>query len=87
MAWSIKKKFIVHVRGGFPDSSVSKESIYNAGDPSLIPGPGRSPGEGTEFWPGESHGLYSPWGHKELDTTEAYNMVCGAVRGFSMWLT
>ena len=22
------------------------------------------------FWPGESHGLYSPWGHKELDTTE-----------------
>ena len=18
------------------------------------------------FWPGESHGLYSPWGHKEL---------------------
>ena len=22
------------------------------------------------FWPGESHGLYSPWGGKELDTTE-----------------
>ena len=22
------------------------------------------------FWPGECHGLYSPWGHKELDTTE-----------------
>ena len=22
------------------------------------------------FWPGESHGLYSPWGHKESDTTE-----------------
>ena len=21
-------------------------------------------------WPGEFHGLYSPWGHKELDTTE-----------------
>ena len=19
------------------------------------------------FWPGESHGLYSPWGHKESD--------------------
>ena len=19
------------------------------------------------FWPGEFHGLYSPWGHKELD--------------------
>ena len=22
------------------------------------------------LWPGESHGLYSPWGHKESDTTE-----------------
>ena len=22
------------------------------------------------FWPGEFHGLYSPWGSKELDTTE-----------------
>ena len=22
------------------------------------------------FWPGEVHDLYSPWGHKELDTTE-----------------
>ena len=22
------------------------------------------------FWPGEFHGQYSPWGHKELDVTE-----------------
>ena len=22
------------------------------------------------FWPGEFHGLYSPWGHKKSDTTE-----------------
>ena len=22
------------------------------------------------FWPGEFHGLYSPWGRKELDTTD-----------------
>ena len=22
------------------------------------------------FWPGEFHGLYRPWGLKELDTTE-----------------
>ena len=22
------------------------------------------------FWPGEFHGLYSPWSHKHLDTTE-----------------
>ena len=22
------------------------------------------------FWPGEFHGLYSPWGHKKSDRTE-----------------
>ena len=32
---------------GFPYSSVSKESACNAGDPGLIPGLGRSPGEGN----------------------------------------
>ena len=31
---------------GFPDSSVGKESACNAGDPSLIPGWGRSAVEG-----------------------------------------
>ena len=30
---------------GFPHSSVSKESACNSGDPGLIPGSGRSPGE------------------------------------------
>ena len=30
---------------GFPHSSVNKESACNAGDPGLIPGLGRSPGE------------------------------------------
>ena len=42
------------------------------GDVGSIPGLGRSPGEGTApvFWPGEFHGLYSPWGCKESDMTE-----------------
>ena len=31
--------------GGFPDSSVGKESAHNSGDPSSIPGLRRSPGE------------------------------------------
>ena len=31
---------------GFPDGSDGKESVYSAGDPGLIPGSGRSPGEG-----------------------------------------
>ena len=33
----------------FPDSSVGKESACNAGDPSLIPGSGRFPGEGIGY--------------------------------------
>ena len=98
---------------GFPDSSVGKESACNAGDPNLIPGLGRSAGEGVGyplqyswaslvaqlvknppamretwirslgwdnpleegkaiptlvFWPGEFHGLYSPWGGKESES-------------------
>ena len=45
------------------------------GDLSSIPGLGRSPGEGRErlptlvFQPEEFHGMYSAWGHRELDTT------------------
>ena len=31
-----------HMGLGFPDSSVDKESACNAGDPSSIPGLGRS---------------------------------------------
>ena len=34
---------------GFPRSSAGKESACNAGDPSSIPGSGRSPGEGTGY--------------------------------------
>ena len=34
---------------GFPDNLVGKESTCNAGDPSLIPGSGRSPGEGIGY--------------------------------------
>ena len=41
---------------GFPGSSAGKESICNAGDPGLIPGSGRSPGEGKGY-PLQSSGL------------------------------
>ena len=64
----------------FPGGSDGKVSAYNVGDPGLIPGLGRSPGEGNGnptpvFLPGKSHGQrsmvgYSPWGCKESDTTE-----------------
>ena len=35
-----------HFLGGFCGSSDGKESAYNPGDPSSIPGLGKSPGEG-----------------------------------------
>ena len=103
---------------GFPHSSVGKESTCSAGGPGLIPGSGRSTGEGIGyplqytwaslvaqlvknlptmwetwvrslgwehplekerlptpvFWPGEFHGQYSPWDHKELDMTECLSL-------------
>ena len=59
---------------GFLDSSVGKESTCNAGDPSSIPGSGRSPGEGIGY-PLQHFGLENSTdgivhGRKELDTTE-----------------
>ena len=43
--------YFVHLKRlmGFPDSSVGKESACNAGDLSLIPGSGRSAGEGIGY--------------------------------------
>ena len=64
---------------GVPSGLDGKESACNAGDPGLILGSGRSPGEGHDnplhILAGEFHGKrspvgYSPWGHKELDMTE-----------------
>ena len=45
----------------------------------MIPGLGRFPRRSERlptlvFWPGEFHGLYSPWGHKESDTTERLSL-------------
>ena len=65
---------------GFPGGSDGKESVCNAEDLGSIPGLGRSLGEengnpfqysclenpcGQKSWAG-----YSPWCHKESDTTE-----------------
>ena len=38
---------LIHSTGGFSDSSSGKESACNSGDPSSIPGLGRSPGGGN----------------------------------------
>ena len=64
----------------FPGCADGRESASNVGDPGLIPGLGRSPGEGNGlltpvFLPGSFHGQrslagYGPWGCKESSTTE-----------------
>ena len=68
---------------GFPGGSVVKNSLANAGDDSLIPGSGRSPGEENgnplqysclgnpkdrRSWQATVHGVI-----KELDTTQRLN--------------
>ena len=72
---------LILVSVGFPGGSDGKVSACNAGDLGSIPGLGRSPGEGNGNPPwysclenpmegGRSLVGYSPWGLKELDTTE-----------------
>ena len=59
---------------GFPGNSDSKGSVCNARDSSSIRGSERSPGEGKgrplQCSCLRSLAGYSPWGRKELDTTE-----------------
>ena len=33
----------------------------------------------SSIWPGEFHGLYSPWGHKESDMTEWLSYYCACI--------
>ena len=62
----------------FPGGSDSKESACSAGDLGSISESGISPREGSDYplqYSWEFHGQrsragYSPWGCKELDTTE-----------------
>ena len=59
---------------GFPWGPAGKESVQS-GRPGFNPWVGKIPWRRErqltpEFWPGEFHGLYTPWGHKESDTTE-----------------
>ena len=44
---ALSKLNTVAVNRGFPGGSDGKESACSAGDPGLIPGLGRSPGEGN----------------------------------------
>ena len=78
--WEIHIAYFAVYRASHVGGSDGKEFTYNAGGLGSIPGSGRYPGEGNGYplqysclenpkdrgaWLG-----YSPWGHKEWDTTE-----------------
>ena len=57
--------------------SAGKESACNVGDLGLIPGLGRSPGDGKGYpfqYSGLENSMDSPWGLKESDTTEQLSL-------------
>ena len=68
---------------GDKTSLVAQQSACNAGDPGLIPGLGRSPGEGNgnplqyscleNPYGQRSLADYSSWGCKELNRTETFS--------------
>ena len=56
-----------------------KKSACSVGRPGFDPWVGKNPWRrewlSTQVsWPGEFHGLYSPWGHKESDMTERLSL-------------
>ena len=60
---------------GFLCSSAGKESACSIGRPGFRPWVGKIPWRRERlptpvFWPGEFHGLHSPWDLKESDKTE-----------------
>ena len=73
-------ELLLYLKMGFPGNSDYKESVCNARDLDLIPGMGRSPGEGNgnplqysclENPQGQRSLVgYSPWGHKESERPE-----------------
>ena len=69
----------------YPSDSVDKESAFIAGDAGLIPGLGRSLGEGKGY-PLQYSGLENSMdcivhgGHKELDVTELLNNTQQCIR-------
>ena len=87
IGWTLIKDFeknslplwLASLVAGLPCGSAGKESACNAGDLGLTPALGRSPGEG-EGYPFQYSVLensmdYSPWGHKESDTTERLSLM------------
>ena len=80
MEWGVHFSKCYHITKGFLGGSDGKEFTRNLGDLGSISGSGRPPGGGHDNPLQYSclenpHGHrslvgYSPWGHKELGTTE-----------------
>ena len=79
-----------------PGDLDGKESTFNAGDPDLIPGLGRSLGEGNgkplqysclehPMDRGARQAGYSPWGQKELDSTEWQTLSLSLLLTIFIW--
>ena len=73
---------------GFPCGSVGKESACTAGNPGLIPGSGRSPGEGNDYplqYPCLENLMdRGAWGRNELDMTERLTLQFSSVQLLSV---
>ena len=72
------------LRWGFPGDSNGKASAYNVGDLGLIPGLGRSPGEGNgnplQYSCLENSTDEGAWGCKELNMTELLHSLVAEMR-------
>ena len=78
----MERLYTISFPGDFPGGSDGKASAYNEGGLGLIPGSGRSPGEGygnplQYSCLEKSHGRrrvvgYSPWGRKESTSLSLY---------------
>ena len=97
--WKRKNEYWRSLYPGFFGGSGGKACACNAGDLGSIPGWGRSPGEGNgnplqcsclENSMDWEPGGYSPWGRKELDTTEWLHftsvLFSSSVVSDSLWL-
>ena len=95
------KQHLGYVETGFCHSSAGKESACNAGDPSSIPGLGRSPGEGIgyplqysgleNFMDNIVHGIPKSWTRlSDFHFTSgclvfSFQLFWGVYRAFSLW--
>ena len=68
--------------GGFPHSSVGKESACSVGDLGLIPGSGRSPGKGKGY-PLQYSGLENRKVAKSWTRLSAFRFSCMNILKFS----